>query len=304
MSLRYDGTCTVCNSPTPAKARAWWNSTTKKVTCLSCLPAEPATAVHATTMSRAATAIPRATTESPPENGSTRPIAQSLPPPPPIDLGVGGISAAREYERLQAKQERQIEAKWGTGRIGRFAKFMSDEPQSTAAWAKGAEGERQLARRLTNDLGDLAVTLHDRMVPQTRGNIDHLVIATSGIWIVDAKNYKGKVEMRDRGGWFSKDRRLYVNNRDQTKLIDGLSWQIDAVRKVLSPIGFGDGPMHPSLCFTSSEWGLFAKPIRLKGVLVTWAGKLVDAIREPGSFDAATIDLLARELSSKLPASR
>jgi hypothetical protein len=80
-----------------------------------------------------------------------------------------------------------------------------------------------MARRLTNDLGEAAVVLHDRKVPNTRGNIDHLVIAPSGIWIVDAKNYNGKVEVRDCGGWFSTDLRLHVNNRDQTKLVDGLT---------------------------------------------------------------------------------
>ena len=141
-------------------------------------------------------------------------------------------------------------------------------------------------------------------IPKTRGNIDHLVIAPSGIWIVDAKNYTGKVKLHDRGGWFSSDLRLHVNIRDQSKLVDGLSWQIDAVRTVLSPIGFGEAPLHPALCFISSDLGLFAKPFTLKGVLVTWGAQLVDTIREPGPFDVATIDRLARELSSKLPASR
>jgi hypothetical protein len=279
----------------------------KKVTCLSCLPDEPATAVFAPRAHAAVSALPlRPSSEAWERNPIAKPIADSLPLPPPlqIEIGVGGISAEKEYARRKSKHERQIVAKWGTGRIGRFAKFMSDEPQSTQAWAKGAEGERRLARRLTNDLGDAAVVLHDRQVPKTRGNIDHLVIAPSGIWIVDAKNYKGKVELRDCGGWFSTDLRLYVNNRDQTKLVDGLTWQIDAVRTALSPIGFGEAPLHPTLCFTNSEWGLFAKPIRMKDVLVTWAGKLVDAIREPGPLDAAAIDLLAREFSSKLPASR
>jgi hypothetical protein len=33
------------------------------------------------------------------------------------------------------------------------------------------------------------------------------------VFVVDVKNYKGKVETRDRGGFFSTDDRLYVGGR-------------------------------------------------------------------------------------------
>ncbi|CAN5547170.1 hypothetical protein BH10ACT2_BH10ACT2_24420 [soil metagenome] len=278
MALRYDGTCSTCECELAAKSEAWWDSTVKQVTCLSCLPSDRNL---------------EAALEPP----------TPFPPPPAIDHGVGGASATQEYERRHAKHERQIEAKWGTGRLGRFAKFMSDEPQSTTAWAKGAEGERKLARRLNDDLSDVAIVLHDRKVPNTRGNIDHLVVASNGVWIVDAKNYTGKVEQRDVGGFFSSKRQLFVGGRNQTKLIEGLGWQAEAVRAVLTPIGFGETPVHTALCFIEWKPGLITKPIRMDGALITWAGKLVEAIRVPGQFDAATIDMLARELSSKLPAS-
>jgi hypothetical protein len=274
MSLRYDGTCSTCRSTLPARSKAWWDSATKQVTCLTCAPAQ-----HQT--SRASPAFP---------------------PPPTIDHGIGGISANKEYERRVAKHAKQIEAKWGTGRIGRFVKFMSDEPQSTDAWARGAEGERRLARRLTDDLGDVAVVLHDRKVPKTRGNIDHLVVASNGIWIVDAKNYTGKAEQRDIGGLFSTNIQLYVNGRNQTELISGLAWQVHAVRAALTPTGFAELPVHPTLCFMNSG-GLFAKPFHIDEVLVTWPAKLLESIRAPGPFDAITMDMLARQLSSKLPAS-
>jgi hypothetical protein len=42
--------------------------------------------------------------------------------------------------------------------------------------------------------------LHDCRIPGSRANIDHLFVAASGIWIVDAKGDKGKVEQRDLGG--------------------------------------------------------------------------------------------------------
>jgi hypothetical protein len=235
--------------------------------------------------------------------GGTAPTDVHLPVATGINVGVAGASAATEHKRRRANQERQIEEKWGTGRLGRFVKLVSDEPQSTRAWAKGAEGEQALARRLTDELTSIAVVLHDRKVPGTRGNIDHLVVAPSGVWVIDAKNYSGKVEQRDVGGWFSTDRRLYVGGRDRSKLVDGLSWQVDAVRAALSPCGFNEVPVQASLCFTNSEWGLFTRPIQMNGVLITWASRLVEAVRQSGPLDAAAIELLALHLSSQLPAS-
>lgn len=58
---------------------------------------------------------------------------------------------------------------------------------------QGSEGERRLAAHLLRTVGDHAVLLHDRKVPRTRGNIDHLAVAASGVWVMDAKNYRGLV---------------------------------------------------------------------------------------------------------------
>lgn len=57
-----------------------------------------------------------------------------------------GTSARKEFERRHAKRERQIEETWGTGRLGRIAKFLSDDPQTTTASAKGAHGEVRVGK--------------------------------------------------------------------------------------------------------------------------------------------------------------
>ena len=293
MALRYDGTCAACGSSVGARSKAWWDSAGKLVTCVSCLPADGyASTPPGLAAAQQADAVLAVVDARP-----------AFPPPCVLDCGVGGISAAKEYERRSAKHAHQIESKWGTGRIGRFAKFMSDEPQSTTAWAKGADGERRLAQRLTDELVDVAIVLHDRKVPGTRGNIDHLVIAPNGVWVVDAKNYNGRVEQRDVGGWLTTDKQLYVNGRNQTKLITGLTWQVQAVKAALAPIGFEQTPVHPVLCFVSSEWALFAKPFRLDGTLVTWPTRLLEEIRTAGPADQILVETLARQLSAKLPAS-
>jgi hypothetical protein len=170
---------------------------------------------------------------------------------------------------------------------------------ATAAPGGGAADD--LRQRLGEDLAGLAVVLHHCRLPDDRGRIDHLVVAPSGVWIIHARSDAGRVEQRDVGGWLSADVRLYVGNRNETRLVHGLVRQVDAVRSVVASTGFGHSPLHPALCFGSSQWGLFAKPIRINDVLVTWAAKLVDLIRAPGPLDHHGIDAVASVLSAELP---
>lgn len=287
MMLRRDDVCSSCATSVPAGTRAQWDAAAKAVTCLACLdqPVEPVT--------------PEAESDSvpaPPDSTALHPDTAA------IDIGVPGASARKEFERRRAKREQRIEEKWGSGRLGRFVKAVSDDPQSTTAWAQGAKGEERVAEILHERLGDHAVLLHDRKVPSTRGNIDHLAIASSGVWIIDAKRYKGKVERRDVGGFLRTDIRLYVGGRDRTKTVDGLGWQVDAVRRVIDDETV---PVHPSLSFVGADWPIFfAKPFRLNGVWISWPAKLAELVLGEGPLSPDGIERVTRKLAEQLPANR
>ncbi len=211
-------------------------------------------------------------------------VPAPLPPPKPIDHGVAGAGPQREYERRKARHGAQ------------------PEPQSTTSWALGAAGERRLAAALEAGAGPSVVVLHSRTAPNTRGDIDHLVIAPSGIWIVDSKNYEGRPECRDVGGFRSPDWRLYVNGRDRSNTLDNFEWQVPAVRAVLDPMGFGEAPIHPTLVFTQWKKALFERPIELRGARAVWMKKLVELVNEPGPLSADALRAIATQLSARLPA--
>jgi hypothetical protein len=141
------------------------------------------------------------------------------------------------------------------------------------------------------------VLLHDRTLPKTRANIDHIAIAASGVWVIDAKTYKGLVERRHKGGWFAADCRLYVAGRDRTKLVDGLGRQVNAVRDALA--GF-EVPISAALCFIDAEWKLFAKPFQLKGVWVTWGKRLAEMIAAGGPLTEVEVMRVAERLAHAL----
>jgi hypothetical protein len=173
------------------------------------------------------------------------------------------------------------------------------DPQSTRAWASGAAGELRVAQWLEKRLGSNGVLLNDRRVPGTRRSIDHIAIAASGVWVIDAKHYTGKVERRDKGRLFRSNWRLYVGGRDRTNLVDALDWQIAAVEKVLSD---REVPIRAALCFVGTDWGVFSKPFQQADIWVTWVAKLADMILEPGPISEATVQDVAAQLARALPA--
>ena len=188
-----------------------------------------------------------------------------------------------------------------SSRLARVAKFLTDSNTSNDG-SERVQRERMLSVQLHTQLGDRAVVLDDRKVPGTKTPIDHVVIAPSGVWVVDANEFDGRVERRDVGGWFKVDERLYVAGKDRTGLVDGIDRQVVAVENVLKKEGLDSIPVHAALCFVNSEWGWFAKPFSLNGVWVTWATKLTELVLDWNAIPDTEIDRLARVVGSKLPA--
>ncbi len=195
----------------------------------------------------------------------------------------------------------QVERR-ATSRMARVAKFFSDEAESARGGVERVERERLLSVHLHTELRHRAVVLDDRRAPGTKCHIDHIVVAQSGVWVVDANEYDGRVERRDVGGWFKVDERLYVAGKDRTSLIDNIDRQVVAVENVLAKEGLDQVPVHAALCFVNSEWGWFAKPFSLNGVWVTWAEKLTDLVLDWNAIPNSEVDRLARVVGSRLPA--
>lgn len=180
MRLRYAGTCQGCQVVLPAGTAATYDRATKLVTCSDCAgcTAAPRPPVEA----EAAAAASTERLESP--HGRWPPASEPAEEPQ-IDSGVGGASARREHERRKASREARIRT--AHPRIGGLVLALSDDPQSTTAWAVGARGEELLAKLLDGLVDEGVLTLHDRRIPGTQANIDHIAIAPSGVYVIDAK---------------------------------------------------------------------------------------------------------------------
>lgn len=220
MRLRYAGTCRVCGVELQAKAEAIYERTSKTVRCLDC--------------SNAVREVAPATLEPEPEG--------------PVDVGNPGASARREFERRQGRREERIRSKHP--KLGGLILALSVDPQSTKAWDVGAIGEERVGTRL-NDLASQSLrVLHDRRIPGSKTNIDHIVVASTGVYVIDPKRYKGRPSLKVEGGLLRpRVEKLLVGSRDCTKLVDGVLKQVDVVRGIV-----GDGvPVHGVLCFVDAD---------------------------------------------------
>jgi hypothetical protein len=273
LNLRWAGRCVACGTDLNAGTRAWWDAGTRTVKCLDCRIQAP---VH---------------------DLSTAPASSAGTRPTELVRSSAGSSAQREYERRHATYERRVRADHPV--TGGVRLKLGHPPGHITAWAKGAAGEVRFGRRLDRLATSSIRVLHDRRVPGTRGNIDHLVVAPSAVFVIDTKAVKGRVERRDKGGFFRADRRLYVGGRDRSPMVDGMATQVRAVQRTL---GSDDVPIVPALCFVEDNWGLFSQPFFVGGVLVAGPGAILRRIRRNGRLRGRAAELAGRLAHSLPPA--
>ena len=185
--------------------------------------------------------------------------------------------------------------------IRRLVGRLMGNPRSIAPPNVDARREYGLAPRLETELPGAAVVLHDRKVPTTRGNVDHIALAASGIWLIDATHHVGTIGRRNTGRPWSRRTQLYLDNENHRRLTTGMRWQTTAMRAQLDTIGSGDLPIRAVLCFADSTWGRHTTPFEIGGVLVTPPTTLIEELSSDGPLDSATIDLIARHLDTSLP---
>jgi hypothetical protein len=276
MSLRYAGTCAGCGSTLAAGTRAAYFRDTRIVRCLPCHTGE-------------APIGPRVPI-----------ISASEPTADAVVAGAPGSSARREYERRSAKRETRIRE--AHPRIGGFLLAISEEPKSTTAWARGARGEEILGRGLDSLEPHGIRVLHDRRIPRTRANIDHIAIGPSGVHVIDTKRYKGRPTLRVEGGIIRpRVQKLMVGSRDCTRLVEGMHKQLDVVREALERAGFAGIPVHGALCFVDADWPLFGGSFSISDVAVLWPKKLSERLLAPGDITTDTVDVLHSCLARSLP---
>jgi hypothetical protein len=217
-----------------------------------------------------------------------------------IDLGTPGGSARREYERRRSRREATTRERHP--RIGGLLLRLQAAPRSEASWETGAVGEEGLAAHLARRCPE-AIVLHDRAMPNSRANIDHLAISPSGVYVIDAKRLRGKIEVRKP---FRGESELIVAGRKRTKLVEGLERQRDAVQAALAPT-IPEMPVHACLCFLnparqSGGSGIpLLRTLEINGFPLYYPRKLSKRLNAPGALTLASRNEVAELLALTFP---
>ncbi|WP_299091593.1 nuclease-related domain-containing protein [uncultured Microbacterium sp.] len=265
MNLRFAGTCTLCGHEIAQGARAIYSRPSRSVRHIDCSVG--------------------------------------------FDRGTPGGSAQREYERRRAKddarvaeQKANVQAVFGAGLLGKVATRLAvdDGPRrSTDAWAHGAAGEEHVADSLDQLAEAGAVALHDRRIPGSRANIDHIAITPWGVWVIDAKRYRNqRPAVVTEGGLFGfgGTERLTVGGRKKDALVEGVLWQVEHVQAVVGEAATVQG----ALAFVDADWPLIGGDFTVRGVTVLWPRRLTKLLLRQ---EAPTVDVdpLARLIAARFP---
>lgn len=219
---------------------------------------------------------------------------------PVAERGIAGQSARREHERRRTKREDAVRS--AHPRLGRLMLAVSEEPQSTTAWARGAVGEEKLGARLDGLLSLEIRVLHDRRIPKTVANIDHIVVCPSGVVVIDAKRYRGRPTLQTQGGFFSpRAEKLLVGRRDCTKLVDGVLKQVDLVQLALGQGADAEVDVRGMLCFIDADWPIIGGSFTIRGVDVLWAKKAAEILKRPGSLTVSQVSNVTDRLARSFP---
>jgi hypothetical protein len=136
------------------------------------------------------------------------------------------------------------------------------------AWRRGAAGERRTAR-LLGPLEQLGwVVLHDLAVPGSRANIDHLAIGPGGIFVVDSKQYRGRLKLDPSG-------RLWHGRYPLASTLQAVSFEADQAAQVLPDPGVVVVPIV-AVHGAQIPWG----KVVMNGVPIVPAQRLPSMLRQ------------------------
>jgi len=105
-----------------------------------------------------------------------------------------------------------------------------------AAWRRGAAGERRTARLLEPLERQGWVVLHDLAVPGSRANLDHLVIGPGGVFVIDSKQYRGRLQLDPTG-------RLWHGRYPLAPTLRAVSFEADRAAQILPDPGMAVVPV-------------------------------------------------------------
>lgn len=119
------------------------------------------------------------------------------------------------------------------------------------------------------------LALHGRVAPGTDVVIDHVVVASSGVYVITADATVGEAHhVSDT---------IVVGGADRTAMVARAVSRAAALMTTVRAVS--DAPVKAVLCFEHATWPLFLQPFTMDDVLVTWPSALPATLMMQGVLD-------------------
>lgn len=212
-----------------------------------------------------------------------------------------GGSAGDEAERLRRRAEE-------------YERRAQAARRRAAAFDSGQRGEEAVARVLDSLAPAGYRHIDDVSFPNSkRANIDHVLVGPAGVFVIDAKNWGGHVEVRDG-----------VLRQSGYRRTDKLETIVAGTRAIEARAGLPERSIYPVACLTGSATvpatlvgdctvvslseladGLRATPVRLTPEQVSWAYQRLDVVLErKAELKAAPMPPIVRRAAANARAGR
>jgi hypothetical protein len=122
------------------------------------------------------------------------------------------------------------------------------------AWRQGAAGERRTARLLAPLERHGWAILHDLAIPGSTANLDHLALGPGGVFVIDSKQYRGRLQLDASG-------KLWHGRHPLAPTLGAVSWEADQAAQALPDPGVAVVPI-----------------VAVHGAQVPWSKVVVDGV--------------------------
>ncbi|GAA2615608.1 hypothetical protein GCM10010304_81170 [Streptomyces roseoviolaceus] len=165
--------------------------------------------------------------------------------------------------------------------------------RTDSSWAKGAAGEQATARLLARLRRRGFAVLHDRAIPGSRANLDHLVIGPTGVTYIDTKAWRSKRStVSFEGGT------LRYGSYAQTRALDTVAWEAQEAAEALGC------EVRPVIAVHGARIPGPQGRLETRGVTVVEARRLPALVRSFGAqagWNAARITAVKQRVEQELP---
>ena len=188
--------------------------------------------------------------------------------------GNPGGEIQREYERRATKLAQERNARSPLKKfLATILSVDAEDERRIENARKGALGELEIGHLLDQIASNHGfVVLHDRAIPRSQANIDHILVTPAGVFVIDAKNYTGLVRIEEGALLdFNAVPTLYIGNRKQTKLVLGVKKQVSHLESALGRVKL-NVPVRGMLAFYKADFPWLFKPVEVDGVLINGKG--------------------------------